>query len=135
MPLSEPSAAHLMEALQEFLEKLQPDLSGKYAYEMRIAINLTGILRRESELGPSAKNRQRDRLAALLCQNDSLLELNAQLCQKIRDRAFDTASRDLLEHLRKTALDKLSIDNPTYSAFIRATQTPEKQRIAEEKGS
>jgi hypothetical protein len=121
MPLNQPSATELMDAIREHLdEQLRPKLSGKEAYDIRVASNLLAILKRELELGPGAAARAQTRLTKLLELESGLEELNTALSDRIRKRELDSSSDDLLAHLRQTALDKLSIDNPRYSAYLRA---------------
>ena len=122
MPLSRPSAPELMGALEEFVDNIKPESSGKQTYEKRVADNLTGILRRELEFGPSAEANERKRLAGLFGSDAPLDELNAALCEKIRKREISPADEAVLAHLRATVLDKLRIDNPNYSAFLRAME-------------
>ena len=122
MPLSRPPAPELMAALEEFVDRMQPDSSGKQTYEKRVADNLTGILRREREFGPSAVANERKRLAGLLGFDAPLDELNAALCEKIRKREISPADEAVPAHLRVSVLDKLRIDNPNYSAFLRAVE-------------
>lgn len=120
MPLSRPSAMELKRALEEFGDRLRAGSSGKQNYEKRVAANLTGILRRELESGAEAEAKERKRLAELLGFDASLEKLNAELCGKIRKREISPADEAVLAHLRATVLDKLRIDNPKYSAFLRA---------------
>jgi len=121
MPLNQPSATELMDAIREHLDvQLRPKLSGKEAYDIRVASNLLAILKREHELGPAAAARAQTRLTNLLELETGLEELNTTLSDRIREREFDSGNQDLLVHLRLTALDKLGIDNPKYSAYLRA---------------
>jgi type IV secretory pathway VirB4 component len=121
MPLNQPSATELMDAIREHLdEQLRPKLSGKEAYDIRVASNLLSILKRELELGPGAAQRAQTRLTDLLNLQAGLDELNTTLSDRIRKREFDSSNEELLAHLRQTALDKLGIDNPRYSAYLRA---------------
>jgi type IV secretory pathway VirB4 component len=121
MPLNQPSATELMDAIREHLdEQLRPKLSGKEAYDIRVASNLLSILKRELELGPGAAKRAQTRLTDLLNLQAGLDELNTTLSDRIRKREFDSSNEELLAHLRQTALDKLGIDNPRYSAYLRA---------------
>ena len=55
-------------------------------------------------------------------QDASLERVNAALCQQIRDGKIDYKDHYLIEHLRKTTMDKLSINNPGYSAYKRALE-------------
>jgi len=121
MPFNQPSATELMDAIREHLdEQLRPKLSGKEAYDIRVASNLLAILKRELELGPGAAARAQSRLTDLLHLQAGLDELNTALSDRIRERELDPGNEGLLAHLRQTALDKLSIDNPRYSAYLRA---------------
>lgn len=121
MPFDQPSAETLLEAIRTHLvEELRPRLSGKDAYDIRVASNLLAILKRELELGPTAVAEAQSRLMNLLHLEADLDQLNTELSDRIRQRALDAGNADLLAHLRQTALDKLSIDNPRYSAYLRA---------------
>lgn len=120
MPLSRPSASELKRALEEFGGGVHSEPSGKQTYEKRVAANLTGILRRELEFGAKAEANERKRLAELLGRDVSLVELNQELCERIRKREILPSDAAVLAHLRATALDKLRIDNPNYSAFLRS---------------
>ena len=121
MPFDRPDATELLDAIRLHLdEELRPDLSGKAAYDLRIASNLLKILKRELELGPKAADCARLRLENLLHMQASLDELNSELSERIRKRDLNSNDNDLLTHLRQTTLDRLSIDNPRYSAYIRA---------------
>lgn len=120
MPLSRPSASELKRALEEFGDRVHSEASGKQTYEHRVAANLTGILRRELESGSTAEANERQRLAHLLGRDASLDELNQELCERIRKREILPTDVAVLAHLRATVLDKLRIDNPKYSAYLRA---------------
>jgi len=123
MPFIQPSAADLTTAIREHLDnELRPKLSGKEAYDIRVASNILAILKRELELGPGAETRARNRLMDLLHLEGSQEELNTALSDRIRSGKIDPDDIDLLAHLRQTVLDKLSIDNPRYSAYLRATR-------------
>lgn len=123
MPFNWPTATDLMDAIREHLvEELRPKLSGKDAYDVRVASNLLAILKRELELGPRSAARARARLIDLLQLEDGMDELNTALSDRIRSREIGPDSEELLAHLRRTALDKLRIDNPKYSAYLRAQQ-------------
>lgn len=121
MPGNLPTAVGLLEAIREHLDvELRPKLSGKDAYDIRVAANLLAILKRELESGPGVADRERSRLVELLDSDASLDDLNSELSDRIRNRQINPTSKGLLTHLRQTALDKLGIDNPAYSAYIRA---------------
>lgn len=122
MPFDRPDATELMDAIRLHLdEELRPELSGKAAYDLRIASNLLTILKREMKLGPETAQRAKARLQNLLQLNGDLDELNTELSERIRNRELNSNDNALLTHLRQTTMDRLAIDNPRYSAYVRAS--------------
>ncbi len=121
MPMNRPAAAELMEAVREYLErKVQPELSGALAYENRVAINALKILEREVNMGQHSCTQEHDRLRRLLGNDAALAELNSELCARIARGEFDSTSSELFDHLYRSTLDKLAVDNPRYAAYQRA---------------
>ena len=121
MPLGRPSATELMDALREHLDGvLRPKLSGKEAYDLRVASNLLTILKREQEQGPAAAERAAGRLQDLLQAEGGLEELNTLLADRIRGGQIGGDNEALLAHLRQTALDRLAIDNPGHAKIQQA---------------
>ena len=116
-----PTTRDLVEAVREFLEtRVMPDLSGHTAFHARVAVNVLAIIERELELGPRLEAEELERLRRILGAKGATAELNRTLCQNIRDGGLDYLDPQLLDHLRKTAVGRLSIDNPKYSAYRRA---------------
>jgi hypothetical protein len=116
-----PTAAELVEAVREFLERdVFPELAGRRRFHTRVAMNVLGIVQRELTLGGEADARERERLARLLPPSDtadrSLGDLNAQLAGAIRDATLAAPRAELIAHLRETLHDKLAIANPRYIA-------------------
>jgi hypothetical protein len=67
MPPSRPTAAELLEAVREFLERdVLPVLSADSRFQCRIAINVLAMVRRELELRPALDAAERERLATPL---------------------------------------------------------------------
>lgn len=121
MPANRPNTRELVEAVREFIEnKVQPEIHKKIALHTRIAVNALKIVERELEYGPNLNSQEHDRLKKILNQDGTLEELNALLCQALQKGEMDYRNRDLLEHLRLTAIGKLSVDNPNYSAYKKA---------------
>ena len=114
-----PTAAELVEAVREFLEKdVFPVLEGRTQFHTRVAMNVLGIVQRELEESNRVDASERARLVALLRRSDasdaSLLELNGELAAGIRDGSLDAPREQILDHLRETLRDKLAIANPKY---------------------
>jgi hypothetical protein len=115
VPLSRPPAADLVEAVRDFLEReILPTLAGDRQFHCRVAINVLAIVRRELELGPALDAAEHDRLRRLLGQDGSLAELNSRLAALIRSGVLDSSRPDLLDHLRRTMVGALQINNPRW---------------------
>ncbi len=118
MKENRPTSLDLLEAVAEFVEKtIMPKLDSYSAFHARVAVNALGIVRREIELGGALNEAEQKRLSLLLKHDGGLNELNALLCQRIRDGEIEHADPDLIEHMRTTTMGKLSIDNPEYSTY------------------
>lgn len=119
----QPSAAELVAAVREFLEKhAMPALEGHAAFHARVAANTLGIVERQLALGPAQADAERSRLCDLLGVEGSLDELNRELCRRIRDGRLTLETPGLSEHLRETTLAKLAVDQPRYSGYRRALE-------------
>ena len=121
MPANRPTLDELLEAVAEFLEKrVMPKLDRHTAFHTRVAVNVLGIVRRQLEQGPGLDAEERERLKALLDREGALEELNAELCRQIRSGNLDHRNQELMEHLFRTTMGKVSVDQPSYSAYQRA---------------
>ena len=80
------------------------------------------IVERELDLGPMLNQEETERLKQILGYEGSLEDLNAALCEKLKSGEMDYQSDELIDHLQKSALGKLSIDNPEYAAYKRALE-------------
>lgn len=123
MPTNRPSRDELLEAVAEFLEKrVIPRVDAHTAFHTRVAVNVLAISRRELEHGPRLDAEERTRLKRLLGREGTLEELNSELCDRIRSGDMDSRNPALMEHLFLTTMGKVSIDQPTYSAYRRALE-------------
>ncbi len=124
MPVNPPDRLRLLDAVIEVLgQDSSAGGEAMSAYKSRIALSLLAILRRELALAEGLAAEECARLTALLgCEGDAAA-LSVALCERIRSRRLDIAAPALLAHLRQTTLGKLAIDNPRYSAYLRATGT------------
>ena len=113
-----PTADELLEAVEEFLrDKVMPAVEGQVAFHARVAANVVGAVRREIAQSPGIEAGQHARLIALLKHDGPLEDLNRALCDQIRDGQWALDDQDLLDHLRRLALENLGVDNPRYSAY------------------
>jgi hypothetical protein len=118
--MDQPSMLELVTAVRDFIEqRAMPELKGHTAFHARVAANALSIVKRELETGGPSAVAEQKRLKALLNQDGSLIELNRELCRRIRDGVISLDSPGLAEHLTLTTRDKVAIDQPSYSGLRR----------------
>jgi hypothetical protein len=114
-----PAARELLASVSSFLrDELLPSLSGAQAFNLRVGINAIELVRREIERGADAAARERDRLAALLGGDSGLDAMRGELCRKIASGELTLEQPALREHLRATAMERMAVDQPSYSAYL-----------------
>jgi len=119
--MKHPPVSELLAAVSRFLrDELLPTLSGARAFNLRVSINAIDLARREIEQQGGADQRERLRLAKLLGSDADLETMRQELCERIARGELTLAEPALGEHLRSTAIDRLAIDQPTYSAYLAA---------------
>lgn len=122
--LDRPDAVALLAVFADFYrERVVPALPAGLAYEGRVALTVLDIVMRELRLGGEALQAEDGSLRALLpdCAG-TVEELNRLLCERIADGSFKASNPRLVEHLWRTTLDKLAIDQPSYAAFRREAE-------------
>ncbi len=114
-----PAATELLASVSSFLrDELLPSLSGAQAFNLRVGINAIELVRRELEQGADTAARERNRLAALLGGDSELDAMRRELCRKIASGAPTLEQPALRDHLRATAMERMAIDQPSYSAYL-----------------
>jgi hypothetical protein len=115
MPASKPPASALLAAAIDYLEhELGPTLAGYHRFQCRVTVNVLAQVRRELALASSQAEAERARLIALLGHPGERDELSRELAARIR--AGDVAIDDpaLLDHLRRSLIEALQINNPKW---------------------
>jgi len=114
-----PAATELLASVSSFLrDELLPSLTGAQAFNVRVSINAIELVRREIEQGADTTARERSRLAALLGGERGLDAMRSELCAKIAAGELTLEQPALCEHLRATAMERMAIDQPGYSAYL-----------------
>lgn len=127
----EPHPSEILAAVARFLrESVVPATTGHVAYTARVAANALDLSRRQLELAPAAETAERRRLEALIGPGDSLGALNAELARRLAEGEIDPTRPEVRDHLWRSTLDKLAVDQPGYWGYRAAladrgeTQTP-----------
>jgi hypothetical protein len=121
-----PTRKELMRGICNFLEiELVPGLQDPLKFHTRVAANLLRIIEREEELETGHVLKEVERLTKLLSRSPSLtnspqglkeqvVKLNEELCARIRSGDADRHPwrREVIDHIKKTLMEKLEIANP-----------------------
>jgi hypothetical protein len=114
-----PSKEELITSVIEFIENdIIDELVGQKRFHAHVAKNSLQIILRQLKLEEKNNRFEKNRLKEILKIDKDLNELNKILCQKIDTEEIDINNNDLIDHLFKTTLEKLSIDQPNYSAYL-----------------
>src|SRR3954470_24665853 len=115
MSQDRPSAAELVHAVREFLERdVMTATEGRVQFHTRVAINALGMIERELTDGPAFANAEQSRAAALLGHDDDIDDLERELAARIRDGSLHDPLRAVRVHVRATVREKLLVANPGY---------------------
>ena len=108
-PHDAPSAAELLEAVREWLERdVMPATEGRLKFHARVAVNVLAMVERELAAGPAQAEAHARRLAELGVADDT------ELAAAIRERRLDDRAAEVRELLRAAVDDKLAVANPRY---------------------
>jgi aminoglycoside phosphotransferase (APT) family kinase protein len=110
-PHDRPSGPELLRAVREFLTTEAGGADPRLRFHARVAANALRIAEREAMLATAHAHRHRVRLAALGCEDD------AELCAKIRDGSLEHRMAEVIEAIRASTVDKLTVANPAHLAL------------------
>ena len=101
----------LLTALGEWnMEQVQPGLQGHDKFQSRVAGNALGIAQRQTEWGPGFRDAANARLAAIGYDH-------RQLCSGLSEGEIEITGSGVWDHLRLSALERLSINQPKYAGL------------------
>lgn len=119
-----PAQAILAAAIDHLRATVLPTVSGRTAFDLRVALSALELIARE--LAAPEDGRERDDLRALLGADGDLDTLNRMLADHIETGEISTADPALIAHLRRTTLAKLAIDQPGYASYRRHIDAEER---------
>jgi hypothetical protein len=109
-PHDRPTAAELVEAVREFLERdVMAATEGRVQFHTRVAVNVLNTVQRELELGPAQAIAHLARLHALGFDDDT------ELAAAIRRGDLDDRYDDVKAAIKASVDDKLAVANPKYA--------------------
>ena len=113
-----PAAVDLVKSVAKLLQDtVLPQSTGRTAFEVRVAINALELVARQLTHGEDFDAAEMHRLEALLGQAGTLFALNRDLAARIAEGTVEAADPALIDHLWRTTMEKLAIDQPAYAAY------------------
>jgi hypothetical protein len=107
-PHDVPTAAELVEAVREWIERDASSGAPVSAFHARVAANVLAIVERELQLGDEHDRRHAERLATLGVADDR------ELATGIRSGRFDHRFIEVRDLVWDSVRDKLAVANPKH---------------------
>ena len=114
-----PSKEELIISIINYIENdVISELKGQKWFHAHVAKNSLNIILRQLRLEKENNSKEKKRLKEILKIDGDLIELNKILCEKINNDEINIKDNNLIDHLYKTTMEKLSIDQPNYSGYL-----------------
>ena len=114
-----PSKEELIISIINYIENdVISELKGQKRFHAHVAKNSLNIILRQLRLEKENNSKEKKRLKEILKIDGDLIELNKILCEKINNDEININDNNLIDHLYKTTMEKLSIDQPNYSGYL-----------------
>ena len=114
------SELNLEEIINYIDKKLIPILTGYRRFYAFVAKNSLKIALRQIELIDNYDELEIIRLKKILNIDGDLEFLNTELCKRIKNKEIKRNNPKLKDHLIRSTMAKLSIDQPNYSGYLKA---------------
>ena len=118
--INEIDDSKINEIIKFISDDLISNLTGHNRFYAFVARNSLQIIQREINLINSYEEKEIIRLEKLLNEKGNIKDLNKILCKRITDKKLDRDDNELKDHLIRTTMAKLSIDQPNYSGYLKA---------------
>ncbi|WP_394762532.1 DUF6285 domain-containing protein [Phenylobacterium sp.] len=112
--ITHPKADELAEAVARWIDSIRPSLDPRNGFLARVAANALGAISRELQLGPAAEAAATERFVVLLDHRGSFVDLNHELCERLRSGSMTLETPGLLAALKANTLEQIAIDQPNY---------------------
>ena len=117
--INETDDSKINEIVQFINNDLISNLTGHNRFYAFVARNSLQIIQREINLINGYEEKEIIRLEKLLNEKGDIKYLNKILCKRITDKELDRDDNELKDHLIRTTMAKLSIDQPNYSGYLK----------------
>lgn len=119
----EPRPDELIKAVADFLrDQIAPQISGHAAFKLRVGINALDLVTRQLTLSAETDAEELASLQTLLGKDGLLVDLNSELAERIASGAVDLSTPGVKDHLWRTTLAKLAVDQPNYASYRREVE-------------
>ncbi|WP_047307756.1 DUF6285 domain-containing protein [Rhodopseudomonas palustris] len=127
----EPRPDELIKAVADFLrDQIAPQISGHAAFKLRVGINALDLVTRQLALSADSDAEELASLKTLLGKDGTLVDLNSDLAERIASGVVDLSTPGVKDHLWRTTLAKLAVDQPNYASYRREMQGSESKEAA-----
>jgi aminoglycoside phosphotransferase (APT) family kinase protein len=116
-----PRIDELVASVRDYLRHdVMSATEGRTQFLARVAGNSLDIVLRDLAVGGGHRQRQVERLRALLDEDGNLEELRRSLVQRLRDNGIALDHPGLADYLREAVVNQAAIDQPSYSGLKTA---------------
>ncbi len=116
-----PHPSEIIAAVALFLkDEVASQTTGRLSFQARVAANALEMMTRQLDTQPAAEAAELISLKALLAIDGDLAMLNAEFARRLGAGEIDLTVPGVADHLWKTTLAKLAVDQPTYWGYRAA---------------
>ena len=116
------SELSLKEIILYIDDEIIPILNGYQRFYAFVAKNSLKIALRQMQLIDNYDELEKIRLNKILNFDGDLEFLNKELCKKIKNKEIERNDPKLKDHLIRSTMAKLSVDQPNYSGYLKALE-------------
>ena len=109
-----PTTEELVRSVAMWIDEIRPTLDPRNAFLARVAANALATVGRELTLGPVAEAEAIAGMAKVLGHAGGFVDLNSELCARLRAGEFTIETPGLLAVLTSIAKNQIAIDQPNY---------------------
>ena len=109
-----PRTEELARSVAMWIDEIRPSLDPRNAFLARVAANALATVGRELTDGPAAEAQAIAGMSRVLGHDGGFVDLNSELCARIRAGEFTVETPGLLTILTAIAQNQIAIDQPSY---------------------